>query len=184
MIKVSKCQGIKVSKTDIKIQDLFKNLFFYFILLPFAFCILNLNCYAQSISSTELIENAKQYDGKTVTYTGEVVGEVMLRKTGAWVNIGDEEGVIGIWIPFELIDEIAYKGDYKTIGDWIEIKGIFHRACPEHGGDLDIHAQSLRKMKSGEPRENMIIDQTKKKVLFWLLGVLCIVLILRIFIRK
>ena len=31
-------------------------------------------CYAQPVSSIELINNAKLYDGKTVTYEGEVIG--------------------------------------------------------------------------------------------------------------
>jgi hypothetical protein len=33
----------------------------------------------------------------------------------------------------------------------VEVHGIFHKACIIHGGDLDIHAQILRKTASGRP---------------------------------
>jgi len=47
--------------------------------------------FAQSLSSSELIRNAKEYDGKLIVYSGEVIGDVMLRGEFAWVNINDGE---------------------------------------------------------------------------------------------
>jgi hypothetical protein len=135
-------------------------------------------CYAQPISSTELINNAKIYDGKTVVYTGEVIGDVMRRGDYAWINVNDGQNAIGIWINRSLAKEINYTGSYKTKGDEIEITGIFQRACPEHGGDLDIHAQALRKINSGRAVQeelnfgkiNFVIILLGALILIWILS--------------
>lgn len=134
-------------------------------------------CYAQPISSTELIDNAKQYDGKTIVYTGEVIGDIMARKEFAWINVNDGIKAIGIWAGRDLAKEILYTGSYKSRGDVIEVKGVFHRACLEHGGDLDIHAQTLRKIVSGMAVRDRL-DIYKRNLVILLLGALCLVLIL------
>lgn len=134
-------------------------------------------CYAQPISSTELINNAKQYDGKIVVYEGEVIGDVMVRGDYAWINVNDGEKAIGIWIKAALAKDIVYTGSYKSKGDGVEITGIFHRACIEHGGDLDIHAQSLRKTASGRHIQERL-NLGKRNFVIILLGILCLIWIL------
>jgi hypothetical protein len=130
----------------------------------------------EDASSAELINNAKQYDGETVTYKGEVIGDIMVRKGSAWINVNDGINAIGIWSNKDLVKDILYTGGYKSRGDIIEVKGIFHRACLEHGGDLDIHIDELRKINSG-----MIIrerpDIAKRNQAFVLLGILGAVII-------
>lgn len=138
---------------------------------------------AQGIPSNELINNAKLYDGKAVIYKGEVIGDVMKRGDFAWVNLHDGVNAIGIWVPLAFTKEIAYTGSYKAKGDIIEISGIFNRACPEHGGDLDIHAQTLRKIDSGRlVRERL--NPSKVSQALVILGVLFSVWILTLFLRK
>ncbi|MFH1201453.1 MAG: DNA-binding protein [Candidatus Omnitrophota bacterium] len=105
--------------------------------------------YAQPLSSAELINNAKRYDGKTVVYEGEVVGDIMKRSDGAWLSINDTKAALGVFCPPVLTKDINYIGGYKTKGDWVRIEGVFHRACPIHGGDLDIHAQALSIITGG-----------------------------------
>ena len=105
--------------------------------------------YAQPISSTELINNAKQYDEKTVVYQGEAIGDIMVRGEYAWINVNDGKNAIGIWVYKKFAETIRYTGAYKTKGDLVEVEGIFNRSCKEHGGDLDIHAASIRKIKEG-----------------------------------
>jgi len=73
--------------------------------------------YAKPISSTELINDAKQYDGKVVTYEGEVIGDIMKRGPYAWLNISDGRNAIGIWIDSSSTKDIAYTGTYKSKGD-------------------------------------------------------------------
>ena len=125
-----------------------KNLFFFAILCLF----LNIsNCYAQASTSLELINNAKQYDGKTVNYRGEVIGEVMVRGDYAWLHVNDGTIAIGIWALKTTVQDIRYAGDYHKKGDIVEVSGTFHRSCLEHGGDLDIHVFEIKKIISGSP---------------------------------
>ena len=138
--------------------------------------------FAQSISSTELINNAKQYDGKSVVYKGEVIGDVMERGEFAWVNLNDGQNAIGIWVDKKLSREIIFTGNYKSSGDIIEVEGVFHRSCLEHGGDLDIHAGYLKKIKVGVSVDEKP-DFFKKRAAVILLGVLCLVLILHLLKR-
>ena len=129
------------------------------------------DCYAQPISSAELINNAKLYDGKVVNYEGEVIGDIMKRGDYAWINVNDGKNAIGIWINSGLVKDIGYTGSYKSVGDGVEITGVFRRVCPEHGGDLDIHAQSMRKTGAGRYlQEKVNVD--KRNQLFIFLGII------------
>ncbi|MDD5680301.1 MAG: DNA-binding protein [Candidatus Omnitrophica bacterium] len=119
------------------------------LILSIVYSLWSMVCYAGPISSTELIDNAKQYDGQTVTYSGEVIGDVMARGEYAWVNVNDDTNAVGIWAPKDLTKNIVYKGTYNIKGDIVEIKGVFNRSCTQHGGDLDIHAVSVAKLKDG-----------------------------------
>ena len=139
----------QISKLQIKIKKCFKNFAFCIVILIFDFLILNFSCCAQPVSSTELINNAKQYDGKMVVYQGEAIGDIMVRGEYAWINVNDGKSAIGIWLNKKFTGDIRYTGTYKTKGDLVEIEGIFNRSCKEHGGDLDIHATSIRKIKEG-----------------------------------
>jgi hypothetical protein len=82
-----------------------------------------------------------------------------------------------------LLKDIAYTGAYKSKGDWLEITGVFHRACPEHGGDLDIHAQGIRKINNGcAITHKLNID--KRNLAVALLGILGITWILTRLIKR
>lgn len=156
-----------------------KKKIYIFLVMPFAIChLLYAICYAQSISSRELIENAKTYDAKTISYQGEVIGEVMCRGDYCWVNLNDGKNAIGIWLPKTSASIINYKGSYKAEGDWLEVTGIFNRACREHSGDLDIHAINIRKVKEGNALQEQI-NLKKRNLSLILLGILCIILILK-----
>ncbi len=126
--------------------------------------------YAQPISSSDLINNAKQYDGKIVDYRGEVIGDIMIRGQYTWVNINDGQNAIGIWTTKALIKDIIHKGSYGFKGDVVEITGKFNRSCSEHGGDLDIHAQTMRKATSGKQIFESL-DFNKIKIALVLLGI-------------
>ncbi|MCM8827251.1 MAG: DNA-binding protein [Candidatus Omnitrophica bacterium] len=110
----------------------------------------------EKIDSTKLIGNAKEYDGKIIIYEGEVIGDIMLRGKYAWINVNDGKGTIGVWVDRDLAKEVSFTGNYRYNGDWIEIKGIFNRACLQHGGDLDIHAKTIRIIRKGSLREDKI----------------------------
>jgi hypothetical protein len=134
-------------------------------------------CFAQAVSSANLINNVKHYDGKQVSYRGEVVGEVMVRGDHAWANVLDGYNAGGIWIEKESAKGIVCAGSYKIKGDIVEVTGIFNRACLEHGGDLDIHAQTIEKIENGAPRIEHF-SYARRNVVLILAGLLCLVLIL------
>ncbi|MEW5758827.1 MAG: DNA-binding protein [Candidatus Omnitrophota bacterium] len=126
------------------------------------------------MKSIDLIANAKEYDGKIVAFEGEVVGDIMVRKEYAWLSINDGLNAIGVWIKKDLIRDILYIGNYKVKGDLVEITGKFNRACPEHGGDLDIHAQSITKINSGK-NISYILDV---KTIFLAVGLFFLILLI------
>jgi hypothetical protein len=118
------------------------------------------------VDSTTLVEDAKEWDGRTVTFTGEAVGESMRRGATAWIHLNDDayglaEGParqlvgfnsgIGVLVDAGMAARIGIFGDYGHHGDVVEVTGVFHAACPAHGGDLDIHADSLRVVRAGHP---------------------------------
>lgn len=156
-----------------------------------AYCVLRIapNCFAQPqpFSSTELINQAKQYDNKIVIFEGEVIGDIMKRGENSWINVNDGNNAIGIWISTALTKGITHTGSYASRGDSVEITGIFHRACPEHGGDLDIHAQALRKIAAGrfvQERLNFNKINFAVTLLIILLGILCLQWISKILKRR
>jgi hypothetical protein len=153
------------------------------IILFFGLVIFRPLSFAQGVSSSELIKNAAQYDGKLITYTGEVIGDVMLRGESAWVNINDGENALGVWMSARLAKEINFTGNYKSRGDSLEVVGVFHRACLQHGGDLDIHTQAFSKLSSGRmvPQK---LNFDKVNLSLTLLGVLFLTWILTLFKRK
>jgi hypothetical protein len=88
----------------------------------------------------DLIDRPLEYDGKIVALTGEAIGEPMRRGDHAWVNVLDSYAAIGVYIPSGDLALVERYGSNKQKGDTLRILGVFRRACPEHGGDMDIHA--------------------------------------------
>jgi len=180
----------KISMAKLKIKNKFKiqnpkqkfcNLSFmlcqFFVMCALSCVICQHGAYAQPLSSTELINNAKAYDGTIVIYAGEVVGDVMARGNYAWVNCNDGANAIGIWVEKKLVSAITHTGSYRSRGDWLEVTGIFNRSCRVHGGDLDIHAQLVHKVDQGRVvAEHM--NRAKLNFFFMVTGILCLILIL------
>ncbi len=160
-----------------------KKTFTRIFIIIFLLCAFPLAVFAQNLTSRELLEQAAQYDGRSITYSGEVIGEIMRRGEFYWVNISDGENALGVWVNSGQAKEISFTGSYKTRGDSLEVIGIFHRACAEHGGDLDIHAQSVRKVSAGRVvKEKLNSDKVNLSLV--LLGALFLVWILMLLKRK
>lgn len=100
-------------------------------------------------SSADLLEDMKKWAGKRIIFQGEAIGDVMRRGPYGWVNLHDGENAIGVWAPVEMLEKIRYTGDYRHKGDVVEVEGIFSQNCKEHGGEIDIHAESLIITKVG-----------------------------------
>jgi len=104
---------------------------------------------ATAVSSNDLIDRAKDYDNQTVVYEGEVLGDILYRGEFAWLAVYDGSNTIGVYVTRAQAEKIAFVGGYGVRGDSVRIEGVFHRACAEHGGDLDIHADSLKVLSAG-----------------------------------
>ncbi len=138
------------------------------IILILLFVLINTAAAVDLISSGELVEKSNFYNGKTILFRGEVIGEVMVREEGAWLNINDDAYCQGssklmgynsgqsIWAKAEDVKIIKTCGDYFHTGDVVEITGVFNRACKKHGGDMDIHAQTVTLIQPGKKIEHSI----------------------------
>ena len=107
-------------------------------------------------SIPDLVEKASMYDGKRVEVVGEVIGDKMARSDGVWMAVLSDGTALGVL--FSQIDAsgVAALGSYARIGDRVRIQGVFHRACPEHGGDLDLHAEHVAKLADGHAKPRAI----------------------------
>ncbi len=104
---------------------------------------------AHPVSVAQLIASTKEYDGKTLTIQGEAIGDVMTRGDHAWVNILGDGVAIGVWMTDKQASQIHELGRYGSTGDILQVSGIFHRACPDHGGEADIHATTVQVLHQG-----------------------------------
>jgi hypothetical protein len=101
------------------------------------------------VGTKELIEHPRDYDGKVVVFVGEAIGAPMRRGDSAWVNVLDPDAAMGVFMPASMLRGIANYGSNRTKGDRLKVAGVFHRACPDHGGDMDIHAASVEVVAAG-----------------------------------
>jgi hypothetical protein len=101
------------------------------------------------VSCAALIDRGRDYDGKEILFEGEAIGEPMRRGEHAWVNVLDASGAMGAWMPAADLATFTHYGSYREKGDLVRLRGVFHRACPDHGGDMDIHVESVEPLERG-----------------------------------
>jgi len=151
------------------------------------------------VNSASLVENANAWNGRVIMFTGEAIGEAMVRGKMAWVHLNDdaymwkniEEGAkLGgynsghaVWVSTHLSGRIRYFGDFKHEGDVVKVTGKFYAACPEHGGDMDIHASTLQIVRVGHP-VNHVINIPRAIIAGFLLAVALVLYQLRIIIKR
>jgi hypothetical protein len=108
------------------------------------------------VPSPELIDKGRALDGKEIEFTGELIGDPMVRGDHVWVNVSDGANAIGVWLPRTLLPSVRFWGSYRARGDTIRVRGVFHRSCPDHGGDMDIHGSAVEIVSIGRPTEHRI----------------------------
>jgi len=54
--------------------------------------------HAEELTVAEILKDAASYDGKTIVFTGEVIGDVMRRGNYAWVNVYNGDDALGVWM--------------------------------------------------------------------------------------
>jgi hypothetical protein len=138
---------------------------------------------APVVSAQELLGSPEKYDGKVVIYKGEAIGDIMGRGDYAWINVRDESKAIGIFCPRDLVGDIKFTGGYKFRGDMVSVRGAFHRFCPEHGGDTDIHAEKIIVIGKGELIAHLI-EPEKVKTSITLAAIAFVLAIIHLVARK
>lgn len=116
---------------------------------------------AGRVSSTQVVLCPRAYNGLTVTFVGEVVGDVLPRSGGAWAQVNDDTYALevgplvghreqdgfntglAVWLPDDLHEQIEAPGRPGRRGDVILVRGRLFQADPEDGGGLTIRAEEL-----------------------------------------
>mgnify|MGYP001040436372 CR=1 FL=1 len=115
---------------------------------------------AETIHDTtgpEIASSESGFDGAIVRFEGEVVSEPLFGGQGhVWVNVLSEGTAIGVWLPREMAAELEVFGRYSHTGDIVRVTGRLSEACDEHGGDLDVHAESVELLERGQRREHAV----------------------------
>ncbi|MBY5162662.1 hypothetical protein [Salsipaludibacter albus] len=112
------------------------------------------------ITSSLAVQCGQRFDDRTIHYAGEVVGDVLERDRGAWVQLNDDAyaldlgplprtGIqagtnsgLAVWLPTDA-GTTWTPGRHDRRGDVLAITGTFHHADPDDGGGTTIHAQSI-----------------------------------------
>jgi hypothetical protein len=134
------------------------------------------------VDSTTLIVENRRFDGQTITFIGEAIGDLMERRDGVWLNVNDDaysrQGTTfelagynrgqGVLLPKGEAAAVTRLGDYNNRGDLVKIIGVFHAACPEHGGEMMIHAESLEVVRAGFTIPHRISSTKINLAIVWL----------------
>jgi hypothetical protein len=108
-------------------------------------------------------------DGREVVYVGEIVGDVLRRDGGAWVQVNDdpyalEVGPFGphrnrlgfstglaVWLPDGLHEQLGEPGRHGNRGAIVRVEGMLLRADPGDGGGLNVRAEQLEVLAPAAP---------------------------------
>ncbi|MBU0633489.1 MAG: hypothetical protein KKB82_00900 [Candidatus Omnitrophica bacterium] len=117
-------------------------------LTPVTICILIIlttTCgYSSSdVSTADLIKESAFWDGQIVVISGEAVGVPIKLERNVWLNIYDGKRAIGVFCSKNAVQSLNF-GDYNYTGDVLEVTGKFNAHCPEHRGEMDMHAESIK----------------------------------------
>ncbi len=120
---------------------------------------------AAAISSSELVEEAEQWDGERVVFEGEAIGDVMVRGEQAWLHVNDDayaelpipagaspqgyNSGHAVLAPAVEAQRVTTFGSYRARGDIVRVTGIFRAADPRHGGDMLIEAERIEVLEQG-----------------------------------
>ncbi len=125
------------------------------------------------VDSNALYDCPGTFDGSLIRYRGEVVGDVLRRRDGAWVQLNDDiyagdagplpahrdfrggNAGVGVFIPADLADQISFVGGPRFHGDLLEVVGVFHRVDPVATEVTVIRAQDGIVARPGRPFEDV-----------------------------
>jgi hypothetical protein len=116
------------------------------------------------VSSTQVFACPAAFDEVEVTYVGEVVGELIPRRGGAWAQVNDDAYALevgplvghreragfntgmSVWLPDGLHEEVEEVGRPGRRGDVILVRGTLLRTDPDDGGGTTVRAEELDRL--------------------------------------
>lgn len=108
-----------------------------------------------AISPAELIAIDRSLDGSQVTIDGEAIGESLRADEGhRWVNVLGGGIGVGVWMTNEQAETLGVYGDHAHVGDSVRVVGTVNISCTQHGGEFDVHADSIEILEPGFGRTN------------------------------
>jgi len=121
------------------------------------------------VASVELLACPDVYDGVEVVIEGEVVGGVLQRDGGAWLQLNDDayatalgplpasgvragaNAAIAVFAPESVISRIASVGGAHAVGDRLRVAGTYLRADSDDAGAPALRATSAELLLPGRP---------------------------------
>ena len=105
-------------------------------------------------SIVDLSNADSYYDKQTVQITGEAVGDIIDARDGmVWVTLAEasssSNASVAVLMTRESASHIDTLGRYGTTGTMLQVRGVFHLACPEDQGLSDVHATSVAVVTKG-----------------------------------
>ena len=126
------------------------------------------------VSSSQLYDCPQQYDGARVRYRGEVVGAVLRRDGGAWVQLNDDiyseafgplpshrdyrggNAGVGVFISPRMAASISAVGGPTMRGDILDVVGVFHRV-DDASNEVAVIRSITTTRTAGEPLERPLL---------------------------
>lgn len=120
------------------------------------------------VSSTMVLSCPAAFDGMTVQYTGELVGDLLRRRGGAWVLVNDDDYALEVgplpahgalrglnsgltvWLPERLVSEVTGVGRPDRRGDVFAFEGRIERADGQDGGGLTLRVTEARLLAASQ----------------------------------
>lgn len=130
---------------------------------------------AVDVSSTALLDCPQTFDGLRVRLQGEVVGGVLDRDDGAWLQLNDgayadtvgplpshrlyvgSNSGIGVFVPDTLAEEISVIGGPRTRGDVLTVSGVFHRVDDASAEVAVVRARTGEVLEPGGPLQEPVL---------------------------
>ncbi|MFU8841013.1 MAG: hypothetical protein ACNA8R_09860 [Nitriliruptoraceae bacterium] len=121
------------------------------------------------VTSELVVSCPSRFDGRRVTYVGEVVGDLLRREGGAWVLVNDDDYALEVgplpghrdrrgtnsgmtvWLPDPLPEQLTGLGRPGVWGDVVELTGTIRRTDPDDGGGLTLRADQLTVRQPARP---------------------------------
>ena len=104
------------------------------------------------LSPADVVAIDRARDGDVIRLSGEAIGEdLRAGATHRWVNVLREGVAIGVWMTDADAAKVDAYGDHHHSGDFLEVVGTVNIGCEQHGGEFDVHAESVKVLLEGAP---------------------------------